>query len=343
MAEESKQILDLVDDGFQHFLKALSEADQHFINQRSQQRWCDAGKLLIQQDTESDAVFIIEEGVVEVSIETPDSKVSPPLTYLGRGDIIGELGVMNGDVRTANVKASSDVYYRVLEADVFRDLMEIIPGFAAFIAGRLAKRLSLTTTNIAYNSICMDLSGKLPNFDLISVFYTVAGSASTGELKVVDAAKERVGSFFFKTGKLLHARYLHLQGLEACRQLFTEFWLEGAFSFRRGEVPSHPVEPGYELDLPVEDLVFEGAVLRDGFSLLPEELQRLSGMMQVSNFDGTLGMPETLSIRERIAAMCSNQQLPLKEVWTRSGVSQVDFGKACVELQKHQQMEYFPG
>ncbi len=334
MSGYANRVLDLLDEGFQGFLNSLPDVYQTQINEKSTQRWADAGKVIIQQDSESDAVFVIEEGVVEVAIETPDTKVAPPLTYLGRGDIIGELGVMNGSPRTASVRSSSDVYYRVFAADDFMDMMVNIPGFAAFIAGRLAKRLSHTTTNIAYNSICTDLSGKLPQFDMISVFYTVGGSGSTGELKVVNSSRDTIGTFFFLNGTLVNARYLHLQGIDACRQLFIEHWLEGAFSYRRGNEASEPVDAGYELSIQVEDIVFEGALLRDGFEMLPSSLQKLTGTLQVTEFQPESGNADTQELRGRIAEICTNRPVSARDVWSRSGVSLVEFGKACLEMEK---------
>lgn len=321
-------------------MAALPETYQQQIERLSTQRWADAGKLIIEQDSDSDAVFIIEQGVAVVSIETPDAKVAPPLTYLGRGDILGELGVMNGTLRTATVRASSDVYYRMFEADVFLDMLVNMPGFAAFIAGRLAKRVSHTTANIAYNSICTDLSGKLPQFDMISVFYTVAGSGSSGELKVVNNERDTIGTFFFLNGTLINARYLHLQGIEACRQLFIEHWLEGAFSYKRGEQPSDPVDEKYQLSIQVEDIVFEGALLRDGLEMLPESLQKLQGTIQLTDFDPEKGLAETLEVRQRIAEIAGKKPVDLQDVWSRSGVSLVEFGKACLEMQKLGQLEH---
>jgi len=340
MGSYANEVMSSVNEGFHGFMATLPATYQDQMERLSTQRWADAGKVLIEQDADSDGVFIIEQGVAEVLIETPDVKVPPPLTYLGRGDIVGELGVMNGTLRTATVRASCDVYYRMFEAEVFLDMMVNIPGFAAFIAGRLAKRVSHTTANIAYNSICIDLSGKLPQFDMISVFYTVAGSGSSGELKVVNSERDTIGTFFFLNGTLNNARYLHLQGIEACRQLFIEHWLEGAFSFKRGVEPSEPVDEEYQISIQVQDIVFEGALLRDGLEMLPESLQKLQGMIRVTEFDPETGLGGSLEIRERINEIAGKDPVNIQDAWSRCGVSLVEFGKACLEMQKLGQLEH---
>lgn len=334
MTHYAKQIMGSVDGGFHEFMGSLTKTQQEQIERLSTQCWAETGKVLIEQDSDSDAVFVIEQGVAEVAVELADSKISPPLVYLGRGDIIGELGVMNHCLRTATVRAASDVYYRRFDAEVFLDMMVNMPGFAAFIAGRLARRVTHTTINIAYNSMSTDLSGKLPQFDMISVFYTVAGSGSTGELKVIDCDRNTLGKFFFEEGTLVDARYRHLRGLEACHQLFIEHTLEGAFTYKRSESPTEPVSEASYLSIQVEDIVFEGALLRDRFDAMPESLKALKGKLKVTTFDPDAGQEDTLDARQRIADIVSHGQVSLRDVWSRSALSQVTFAKACLEMQE---------
>ncbi|MGF1679195.1 MAG: cyclic nucleotide-binding domain-containing protein [Candidatus Methylacidiphilales bacterium] len=341
----AEQIFELADESFQVFISCLPEPLREDINARSVFRWSYAGQELIRQNTASEAVYIIEEGVVEVAVETQDSKVTHPLAYLGRGDIIGELGVINGEVRGAMVRASSDVYYRVIEAADFKDLMCRIPGFAAFIASRLARRLAQTNTNMAFNSICMDLSGKLPNFDLMGVFYTVSSSGVSGELKIVDAAKDRIGSFYFESGKPIHGRFRHLQGIEAFRQIFSEHQMEGAFSFRRSNVPSHPMDAGFILNLSLEDMMMEGAVLRDEITSMAPHWRNLEGRIVLRKaFSGNLD-PSRAECARRIAAICEgsgDQGKPLREIWIRSGISLVPFARDCALLVRAGFIELLP-
>ncbi|MEM6820801.1 MAG: cyclic nucleotide-binding domain-containing protein [Verrucomicrobiota bacterium] len=332
--------LDLGDASFQAFFDTLSPEEQKKVNDHSEHLWCYSGKTLIKQNEDPDNVYIIEDGVVEVLIETHDAKTTPPITYLGKGDIIGELGVMNQNVRSATIRAAADVYYRKIVAGHFFMLMHSVPGFASYIAFRLAHRLANTTHNVAFNSICMDLSGKLPNFDLISVFYTVATSGATGEIRIVDEHKERLGNFFFREGRILHARFRHLQGMEACWQLFMEEKLKGAFSFRRGETPSRPAESGFELDEPVDDILMRGAVLRDNFSSAPTHYKDLVGSLEraVDSLDGLdLEYPEE---GKRIFEICERQDLGLGQVWSCSGLSQVTFIQACDDLIENKAVIY---
>ena len=70
-----------------------------------------------------------------------------------------------------------DVYYRENERTDFIELLIRLPGFGLTIAQRLANK----KTNLAYNSCCMDFSGKIPPFDLCSILFTIEGSRATAE------------------------------------------------------------------------------------------------------------------------------------------------------------------
>ncbi|MEM6884433.1 MAG: hypothetical protein AAF571_05325, partial [Verrucomicrobiota bacterium] len=151
--------------------------------------------------------------------------------------------------------------------------------------------------------------------------------------------RDSIGNFFFVEGKLLFGQFQHLRGVEACRQLFIEHQLEGGFSYKRAEKPTNPADELYVINEDIEDIVFEGALLRDGFQLLPDVFKHLRGILQVKDFDPQKGSPDTLETRERIAQICENGPLATRDVWSRSAVALVGFGKACVEMQNHGQLE----
>ncbi len=317
---------------FQDLYKSLVEADRKKLDDASERLWCYAGDELIHQDGASDAVFIIEEGAVEVLIETASAKSTPPLTYLGRGDIIGELGVLNQCTRSATVRAANDVFYRRIESVPFLQLLNQIPGFGAFIAHRLAMRLANTTTSMAFNSICMDLSGKLPQFDLMAVFFTVASSGATGELRIVDDNRDNIGNFFFSAGNMLHARFRQLQGIEAAWQVFIEDDLHGAFSFKRSDVASRPVDVGYETNIGVDDVLMQAAVMRDEFHDFSEPLRKLIGGVECVTTVYRWNDPSTEHEAQCLFDLCERGNPSLQSVWSRSGLSQITFGKIMVVL-----------
>ena len=73
--------------------------------------------LICLKGDESDCLYIIREGQIEVSISSRDGKIIL-LGYLKRGHSFGEVGLLDGGSRTANVIALTDVSaYRLESAD----------------------------------------------------------------------------------------------------------------------------------------------------------------------------------------------------------------------------------
>lgn len=66
-----------------------------------------AGTVIYHQNDDSDAIFVISDGTVEVSLNSEDSSLH--LGNLGRGDIFGETGVIQDKPRSTTMRALSDV------------------------------------------------------------------------------------------------------------------------------------------------------------------------------------------------------------------------------------------
>jgi zinc transporter ZupT len=76
-----------------------------------------AGEKVFSQGDDSDAMYFIVSGDVEVVLhdaEDSDTKVAT----LGEGQVFGEMGLLTGSVRVADVRAISDVYtYKIHRSD----------------------------------------------------------------------------------------------------------------------------------------------------------------------------------------------------------------------------------
>jgi EAL domain-containing protein (putative c-di-GMP-specific phosphodiesterase class I) len=68
--------------------------------------------LIFRAGDPGDAAYIIEEGRVLVYLEAEDKEV--PLTTLGRGEIFGEMSIIDGRARSASVKAIEDCRINVV-------------------------------------------------------------------------------------------------------------------------------------------------------------------------------------------------------------------------------------
>lgn len=77
-----------------------------------------ADSLICLKGDESDCLYIIREGEVEVSVSSSDGKIIL-LGALSGGDVFGEIGLLDRGPRTANITAKTDVSFYKLDSKNF--------------------------------------------------------------------------------------------------------------------------------------------------------------------------------------------------------------------------------
>lgn len=85
-----------------------------------------ADHAICMKGDESDSIYLIREGQVEVSVSSRDGKVIV-LGVLSKGDVFGEIGLLDKGSRTATVTAKTDTQLYRLTA---RDFAEITKLFS---------------------------------------------------------------------------------------------------------------------------------------------------------------------------------------------------------------------
>lgn len=80
-----------------------------------------AGEYLFRQGDPSDVIYMIEQGRIDVTRETPEGDVH--LASLGPGDHLGEMGPLFGLPRSATARASEDTVLTAYGVKAFRDLV----------------------------------------------------------------------------------------------------------------------------------------------------------------------------------------------------------------------------
>jgi CRP/FNR family cyclic AMP-dependent transcriptional regulator len=98
-----------------------------------------AGEVLCQQGEAGDSVFVIDDGEVEVSVQTNGRTIL--LAVLGRNDLFGEMAVICNLPRTADVRARSKLTVLKIEGDVFLQLVTGNPDAALGVMRVLTERL----------------------------------------------------------------------------------------------------------------------------------------------------------------------------------------------------------
>jgi predicted acylesterase/phospholipase RssA/CRP-like cAMP-binding protein len=102
-----------------------------------------AGELLFEQGDTADACFFVVAGRLLVSERAADG-TSVPLAELGRGEVVGELGLLDRAPRSATVRALRDTTLAVFSADVFDGLVTRSPALMLHVARALLTRFRVT-------------------------------------------------------------------------------------------------------------------------------------------------------------------------------------------------------
>jgi anion transporter len=102
----------------------------------------EAGTLLVEQGEPGDAMYLILEGEVEVLVRGGSGEIHEVAT-LGPGMSFGEMALLTGEPRSADVRTLTDLKALRLSREDFHDLMRKQHSQALYFTGVLAQRLAI--------------------------------------------------------------------------------------------------------------------------------------------------------------------------------------------------------
>lgn len=102
------------------------------------------GDVLMRQGEPSAAMYVIAAGKVRVERSHRDLKGPVVLAHLGDGEVVGEMGVLDGAPRSATVVAESHVETMELDAIALSDAMRQHPQIAAALLHIVTRRMRST-------------------------------------------------------------------------------------------------------------------------------------------------------------------------------------------------------
>ena len=106
-AHDSKALVTAVETALERQLSVTIMS----AGERPEIRTIKEGKFLVEQGDPGDSLFLLLDGVLAVTID------GEPVAEVGPGVILGERAVLEGGVRTASLRASTDVRVAVATAD----------------------------------------------------------------------------------------------------------------------------------------------------------------------------------------------------------------------------------
>ena len=132
-------------------LSGLEPTELERIAQVAIPRSFPKGARVFHEGDRTDACYVIRAGEVRVTREHPDGRAIA-LATLGPGELVGELAMLDGGVRSASVEALTDVDLLAVSAADMKGLLERNAEITAKLVIALTKRLRETNERISRQS-----------------------------------------------------------------------------------------------------------------------------------------------------------------------------------------------
>jgi CRP-like cAMP-binding protein len=209
--------------------KDLSDEDFDQILQYLTHETFTANKIIIEAGQEGDSLYIIEEGKVRVYITLPEKEEKIVLSTLTRGDYFGEMALLTGEPRSANVETISRVELLRLDKAGFDRLLELNPSMVRSLSNMLSQRLKSANLMRAeaekFYKSRMTPSGNLKEVPLIEILKFCEHNSLSGLLHLT--YKNQEAKLKFLKGQIQTIGYKGLPESEALDELMS--WQEGEF------------------------------------------------------------------------------------------------------------------
>jgi CRP-like cAMP-binding protein len=92
------------------------------------------GETILRHGDAGSSMFVVHAGVVSVRVDEAE------IARLGEGDVFGEMALLTGEHRTADVVACSDVTAIEITKEALQPVLRDNPGLAATISSKVAER-----------------------------------------------------------------------------------------------------------------------------------------------------------------------------------------------------------
>tara|TARA_B100000809_G_scaffold118349_1_gene116676 strand:- start:405 stop:1085 length:681 start_codon:yes stop_codon:yes gene_type:complete len=119
---------------------ALSDSDLNMIASKMVSRDYEKGQMILLEESTGETFFIITSGTVKVTRLSDDGR-EVILALLGGSDFFGEMSLLDGEGRSANIVANEDAEVMTLSRRDFLEYLETYPKIAIALLEELAVRI----------------------------------------------------------------------------------------------------------------------------------------------------------------------------------------------------------
>ena len=106
-----------------------------------------AGVRLMANDTPGDSAYVIRHGAVKVHVEQEDGR-DVIVAILGPGEIVGEMSVIDSELRSGSVVTLEDSVVFWIDRDAFQNCLQTMPKLTLNLTEILTKRLRIANERI---------------------------------------------------------------------------------------------------------------------------------------------------------------------------------------------------
>jgi CRP-like cAMP-binding protein len=124
--------------------QALPEQGIAKLPAHARRRHFPASSILMRQGDESESAFILLTGRVKVERSHPNLKDHLVLAEIGPGEVVGELGMLEQERRSATVTALEDTEALELPAPLLSELLSQFPSMSNTLLRTLSRRIRST-------------------------------------------------------------------------------------------------------------------------------------------------------------------------------------------------------
>ena len=167
----------------------LSEARRHQLIDGGSPMRVEPGAALFRVGDQAEAMYVVLTGEVEVAVPGEDGR-DVFLASIGPGSLVGEMGVLDGGPRSADVRASSRAELWRISRRAVMDILREEPSSGLALLAMMAQRLRMADARLQERAL-LDLGGRLARLLLESQGAVIA--LSQGEMaRLIGASRERV-------------------------------------------------------------------------------------------------------------------------------------------------------
>ena len=220
----------------------------------------------LQTETAGPALYLILEGVVEISREVEEGEGLKPVAYIGPGAVLGESKVITGTALKSQARFPEGGRTIQWSRPLILRMVYESRDFSLHYLQNIARRLEGTFASLDSRG-SSNLGGMLDHFDLPTILQTVVESGSNGVVEIRDSEGDTFGAIYTRNRRVGPILCGTLSGEEAFVEIMVSPPSAGTFRFSTTGTQQE-TEESYHL----QPLLFEAVRIQDEFRRFFDEL-----------------------------------------------------------------------